>query len=203
MSSESSQLSTKQLSAEEVRKRARQSIEGNEAIRRELQRALGREVARGREDEALRRLIDASGVTKTEVLAKENADLRGQVMFLRNRLEARGGRDYPPCWADESGKVEFLASIDLRPDAIVVAPAWPAKREADAKALPGIQELLDGSHTFAEFQSRVSGVFDWSRKQDPQCRHYVQLRSNISDAVQSDRARLMVENYFYKVELRR
>jgi hypothetical protein len=195
--------SSKQLNAEEVRQRVRQSIESAEAMRRELQRALGKTIPRGQEHDVLRRMVDASGATKSDLLAKENSDLRGQVMFLRNRLEARGGRDYPPCWADESGKVEFLASIELRSDAIVVTPAWPAKREADANALPGMQELVAGPHTFAGFQSRVTRVFDWSRKQDPQCRHYVQLRSNITDAVQSDRARLMVENYFYKVELRR
>jgi predicted Rdx family selenoprotein len=193
----------KQLSAEEVRQRARQAIEFAEAMRRELQRALGKDIAPGQEAETVRRLTETSGMTKTDLLAKENSDLRGQVMFLRKRLEARGGRDYPPCWADESGKVEFLASIELRPDAIVVMPAWNARRAADAKALPGLQELLDGPHTLSGFQGRVMGVFDWSRKQDPQCRHYVQLKSNITDAVQSDRARLIVENYFYKVELRR
>ena len=63
--------------------------------------------------------------------------------------------------------------------------------------------VLDGAHSYQDFVSKIQGVFNWSRKQDPECRHYVLLRSSISDAVQSDRARLMVENYFYKVEARR
>jgi hypothetical protein len=136
-------------------------------------------------------------------IKKENSDLRGQVAFLKRRLDARGGRDYPPCWADESGKVEFLFAIELKDDAVVVTPAWPTKRDADAKALPDIQRVLEAPFSLVQFPERVLGVFNWSKKQDPECRHYVQLRSTISDAVRSDRARLMVENYFYKVELRR
>ncbi len=193
----------KDLTPDELRARARESIERAETVRRELERAVGKKIPAGADIEVLRQVLQASDPKRTTALGKENADLRGQVMFLRNRLEARGGRDYPPCWADESGKVEFLVAIDLRPDAITVTPAWPAKREADAQALPGLQGLLAGPHTFSGFQSQVSGVFDWSRKQDPQCRHYVLLRSSIPDAVQSDRARLMVEGYFYKVEARR
>ena len=49
----------------------------------------------------------------------------------------------------------------------------------------------------------MQGVFDWSRSQKPECRHYVALRSTIADAVQSDRARLMVERFFYKSEVPR
>lgn len=115
----------------------------------------------------------------------------------------KGTGQYPPCWADESGKVEFLFAIELRSDSVVVTPAWPARREADAKALPEISTVLAEAHSYSNFVSVIKGVFNWSKAQDPECRHYVQLKSSIPDAVQSDRARLMVENYFYKVEARR
>lgn len=82
-------------------------------------------------------------------------------------------------------------------------PAWPPGREAAARALPGIADVLAGPHSNQTFISRIQGIFNWSKSQDPECRHYVQLKSSISDAVQSDRARLMVENYFYKAEVRR
>jgi hypothetical protein len=36
-----------------------------------------------------------------------------------------------------------------------------------------------------------------------ECKYYVRLASLIQDAVTSDRRRLMVENLFYKVEVRR
>ena len=69
--------------------------------------------------------------------------------------------------------------------------------------MPGIGELLVGPHSNQDFLSRIQGIFNWSRHQDPECRHYVQIKSAIADAVQSDRARLMVENFFYKTEVRR
>lgn len=181
------------------------------AFKREVKDKLNRNMQPGEGPKAAQDVVDAAAsygrFAKTglnpEQARKENAGLRGQVAFLRNRLDARGGRDYPPCWADEAGKVEFLFAIELRPDAVVIAKAWPSTREADAMALPGVAEALAQSHAFNAFRAAVQPVFSWSKKQDPECRHYVQLRSTISDAVQSDRARLMVENYFYKVELRR
>jgi hypothetical protein len=136
-------------------------------------------------------------------LRRDNADLRGQVAFLNGRLNARGGLDFPPCWADAQGKVEFLFAIELRPDQVVVTPAWPARRDADARALPGLAAVLGTPMTLAGFPSRMKPLQDWSRRHDPECRHYVQLRSTIADAVRSDRARLMVEDVFYKVEARR
>jgi hypothetical protein len=136
-------------------------------------------------------------------LRRDNADLRGQVAFLNGRLNARGGLDFPPCWADADGKVEFLFAIELRPDAVIVTPAWPARRDADAKALPGLDAVLGTPMPMADFPARMRALRDWSHRHDPECRHYVQLRSTIADAVRSDRARLMVEDVFYKVEARR
>lgn len=189
----------------------RQAIATTKALRAELKSKLGLEPNALTERQTVVDIVDAAksfgemtqgGVTPGG-LRKENSDLRGQVAFLKKRLDARGGRDYPPCWADESGKVEFLYAIELRADSVVVMPAWPAKREADAKALPGLSATLAEPHQYSKFVSAIEGVFSWSKAQDPECRHYVQLKSLIPDAVQSDRARLMVENYFYKVEVRR
>lgn len=180
-------------------------------LKRQLKAELGRELVPGQEGQTVREVVKAArsygDLTKSGTnplaIGKENSDLRGQVAFLKNRLDARGGRDYPPCWADESGKVEFLFAIELHSDSIAVLPAWPARRQADAQLLPGITEILAGPLTHPTFAERMRGILDWSKRQDPQCRHYVQLKSAIPDAVRSDRARLMVENHFYKVEARR
>lgn len=188
-----------------------QAIATTKALRAEVKSKLGLEPNPMTEGQTVVDIVDAAknfgemtqGGVNAGGLRKENSDLRGQVAFLKRRLDARGGRDYPPCWADESGKVEFLYAIELRSDSVVVTPAWPAKRETDAKALPGLSTTLAEPHTYSNFVSSIRGVFNWSKAQDPECRHYVQLKSSIPDAVQSDRARLMVENYFYKVEARR
>jgi hypothetical protein len=192
-------------------KRAKDSISTAQAVRTAFEQQMGVKLKPGDEAAAIAKAVaaarsygelakDGASIASTK---KENSDLRGQVAFLKNRLDARGGRDYPPCWADENGKVEFLFTVTLSGDAVAVSPAWPARREADAKALPGVTDASSAGHTYSGFKQAVKGVFDWSNRQDPQCRHYVQLRSLVSDAVQSDRARLMVEDFFYKVEARR
>jgi hypothetical protein len=177
----------------------------------ELKRKLNKDLSPESEIQAMKDAISAAekyaelsrnGVS-ADVVKKENSDLRGQVAFLKNRLDARGGRDYPPCWADEDGKVEFLFSIELGQDLVTVTPAWPSRRDAVARDLPGVKAAIEGPRSYQQFLAAVQPILNWSKKQDPECRHYVQLKSSISDAVQSDRARLMVENYFYKVEARR
>ncbi len=191
--------------------KVRQAIAATGELKKQLKAQLGKDLPPGQEARTVHEVVTAAkdygDLAKTGVdpakIKRENSDLRGQVAFLKNRLDARGGRDYPPCWADEEGKVEFLFAVELKPDMVVVAPAWPQRREAAARALPGLAEVLAGPHSSTDFVSRIQGIFNWSKAQDPECRHFVQLRSSIADAVQSDRARLMVENYFYKTEARR
>lgn len=137
------------------------------------------------------------------VVKKENVDLKGQVQYLKNRLDAKGGMDFPPCWADEkTGKVQMLLTLELREGDLSIQKAWPEIREADAMALPGMQQVLANPvSSYEEFLRSVKPISDMSRTLS--CRHYVRLKSSISDAVQSDRRRLMIEDYFYKLEVRR
>jgi hypothetical protein len=189
----------------------KQAIATTKKLRDEMKKQFGMEPRPADEGQVVTNIVSAAarygelskGGTNVSALQKENSGLRGQVAFLKKRLDARGGRDYPPCWADETGKVEFLFAIELKADSVVISPAWPARRDADAKALPGITEAMSEAHTYSRFPSAIQGIFNWSKSRDPECRHYVQLKSSIADAVQSDRARLMIENYFYKVEARR
>jgi hypothetical protein len=188
-----------------------QAITATSELKKQLKNQLNKELVPGQEARTVQEVVSAAksfgeiakGGVAPETIKQENSDLRGQVAFLKNRLDARGGRDFPPCWADDSGKVEFLYSIETKPDSVAVVPAWPLRREAAALALPGMAGVLSGIHSNRSFVMSIQGVYNWSKQQDPECRHYVQLKSSISDAVQSDRARLMVENYFYKVEARR
>lgn len=199
------------MARKETLEKIKRAITATGALNTQLKAQLNKDLIPGQESQTVRDVVAAAKgyaeLAKTgvnpEQVKKESADLRGQVAFLKNRLDARGGRDYPPCWADETGKVEFLFAVEVKPDSVVVNPAWPPRREAAARALPGIDDILAGPHSNQTFISRIQGIFNWTESQDPKCRHYVQLKSSIPDAVQSDRARLMVEGYFYKSEVRR
>jgi hypothetical protein len=189
----------------------RHAIKTSETLKTQLRKSMSKELTPGREEQEIGDVVNAasdfakltSNGTHPGTIARENSDLRGQVAFLKHRLDARGGRDFPPCWADETGKVEFLFALETKSDSVTITQSWPERRAASARALPGISEALNGPHTHRDFPARVQALFNWSKTQDPECRHYVQLKSSIADAVQSDRARLMIENYFYKVEARR
>jgi myosin heavy subunit len=136
------------------------------------------------------------------VVKKENSDLKGQIQYLKRRLEVRGGLDFPPCWADQNGKVQMLLALDLRDDELTVSKDWPASREEDAWALPNMKAVMEKPITsYDEFVRAVKPISDLSRTQN--CRHYVKLRNSIEVAVLSDRRRLMIEDYFYKLEVRR
>lgn len=138
-----------------------------------------------------------------QVLRKDNADLRGQIAFLQKKLDAKGGMDFPPCWADEkTGKIQMLFTLVLKDNELTVAPAWPAERSEDAKAMPNMDQLISRpDSSYGSFMAAVQPIYDMSRAQ--QCRHYVRLASTINDAVLSDRRRLLIENVFYKFEVRR
>lgn len=180
-------------------------------LRVALKKQLDQDLMPGKEAQTIDSIVAAAKAqadsakkgTNLETAMKENSDLRGQVAFFKRRLEARGGRDYPPCWATESGSPEYLFSIELTPTGVQVKPSWPASREADAKALPGMDDALQSLVPMVAFVRNVQGIFNASKTADPQCRHYVYLKSSIVEAAASDRARLTVENYFYKNELRR
>lgn len=187
------------------------AIKTAQLLKSSLEKQLGKSLIPGEEAKTIEAVVAAAHSQAEQAKSggdlngarKENADLRGQVAFFKRRLEARGGRDYPPCWASEAGSPEYLFSVELMPTGVVVKPSWPAHRENDAKALPGIEAALQSPVLLETFVKNVQGIFAASKAADPQCRHYVYLRSTISEATASDRARLTVENYFYKNELRR
>ncbi|SAL00108.1 hypothetical protein AWB81_05842 [Caballeronia arationis] len=183
------------------------------SLREEVQKALHKELNRtyviGQEASLAAELVSArkqlaaqQQIPNVERVAKENADLRGQVVFLKAKLDARGGRDYPPCWADEkTGKVEFLFSIEIAPDGLHIKPSWPEWRAQDAAALPGIDKLTESSPlSLPEFNTRMQGIDRLSKAKE--CRYYVYIKNRVTDLESFNRSRYSIENFFYKLELR-
>jgi len=141
-------------------------------------------------------------VAGPNALAAENSDLRGQVAFLKGKLEAHGGRDYPPCWAEEStGRVEYLFAIEILPEGLKISRSWPAKRQANAEALPQIEKLtVARPHPLAEFNALMQGIDRVSKEKN--CRHYVTIKNRVNDLELFNRYRYGIENFFYKFEVR-
>ena len=136
-------------------------------------------------------------------LKRENSDLKGQIAFLQHKLDARGGIDFPPCWADPvSGKIQMLLFVELNDSGLVSTPDWPESRQQDALALPSIQAVLSKkTYGYGEFLQAVKPIFDLSKAKG--CRFYVRMKNNVTTGIESDRKRRSIENLFYKQEMRR
>jgi uncharacterized membrane-anchored protein YhcB (DUF1043 family) len=204
-------LPTERTTRRDVSVEALAAVDLKEQVTQQLEKQLGESYVAGQEDKLAKELVAARKAMKIVAgtsgdivnVSKENADLRGQVAFLRARLDARGGRDYPPCWADEqTGKVEFLFTVEITPAGLTVASAWPTRRQSDAMALPGVARFNKPvSLSLPDFSSAMEGIERVSRERS--CRHYVYVRNEVTDLASFNRARYAIENFFYKLELRR
>ncbi|OOF49541.1 hypothetical protein BKK52_03240 [Rodentibacter trehalosifermentans] len=131
---------------------------------------------------------------------KENINLQGQVAYLRKRLEAQGGRDLPPCWANAEGAVEYLFKMDIFSSGIKITPIWESHRAEDAKQIPNIEKLSNKILTRAYFQQLTSPIRTLT--DEMQCRHYVKIKNHVSDLRTFNNYRYAIEHVFYKLELR-
>ncbi len=202
----------KLLSPEETRAEVRQSIQMKVAVERALRDSGAKPLQIGKEAETVAGMVRAAQTLRglagsdkgVESVLKENADLRGQMANMRNRFNGVGrGLDHPPCWADEAGNIEYLFKIELRQGLVVVSPEWPERRRIDAEKLPGISQLTAGPMSHERFRAASQPILEISKRQNPECRHFVKIDNTIETRREADQARWMVENFFYKREVGR
>lgn len=199
------------LDNKQVAERVKQAIATTNELHSQVKEKLDHNIKRGDEPGVVRDLVktaknfeDFNGNKKSyEMIKTENADLRGQLLYASRQLNAKGGLDHAPCWADEQGKIEFLFNVETRPGGFVVSKGWLPHREQAARALPGIDQAISDSNVSpTTFASNMQPILNWSKKQDPECRHFVHLATTISDADARDSARKQVEGFFYKLEVK-
>jgi hypothetical protein len=129
---------------------------------------------------------------------RENRELRGQVAYLSRR--AGTGMDHPPCWADEHGRPEYAYEARIHTHHVDLIAVWPPHRAVDARSTPGMLDAPGTGLGYAEFSRRALPVFQWSRAQDPQCRHFVRIVDRVEGGKEPFKHGLLtVERYFYKL----
>ncbi|MCL2644429.1 MAG: hypothetical protein FWD51_03110 [Betaproteobacteria bacterium] len=135
---------------------------------------------------------------------EDTSMLRAQVNFLRARLETHGDRFVPPCWFDNTGKIQYLFTIELRPgrpESVVVESAWPPARETSAQAIPGIKPLLTRKQMpYTTFKERANSIAQHAGKQ---CRYSVQVIDNLRSGMRSERVHQELEPFFHLVDMPR
>lgn len=131
--------------------------------------------------------------------AQKIKDLLGQNRFLLERAGKGFGKQ--PCWV-ANDEIQYLLDVTLELEGVKVSipPKLPEDRIAQMKELPGIDLATREFIPYTELERSFGPILTWTKKQDPECRHYVSIRSNIPQTKLSTRRRLQVEGYFYKNE---
>ena len=162
--------------------------------------AQGKEVLLGEEIQKL--VAEAKAATmEREQLIASNEKLTAQNAYFQRRA----GMDDPPCWlSDKAFRPQYLFAVTILPDqSYVVAPNWPREREEEAYTIPGVKEMVQKKHlSRAEFNRYSTMIMEHSQQRKPQaCRHFVTMTSQVLNRVEGDKARLNLEQFFYKFEI--
>jgi hypothetical protein len=201
-------------SAEETQAEVQKALQVTAAVDRALREAGAKPLPEGKEAETVAGMVRAAQSLRglegsgkgVEDVVKENSNLRGQLAFIRNQLNASAfgrGVEHLPCWTEGDRKIEYLFNIELRPRVAIITPAWPERRREDAAKLPNVSDLTSGPVSFDRFRTAARPILELSKRQDPECRHFVVINNTIESRPEADQARWMVEEFFYKREARK
>ncbi len=125
-------------------------------------------------------------------------DYRAQSINLTRRLR-EAGQGYPPCWADEEGNPQYIYTVQLLGDSLVVRPNWPNSREGDLEEVDGASTLAGRKVSRGRFAELAGPVLEWSKRQDPECRHFVVIEDSERTTKEEFKDELLlVERFFYK-----
>lgn len=125
-------------------------------------------------------------------------DAKAQNVSMSRRLK-RAGLGFPPCWADEEGKPEYLFIVELQGDLLQVVEDWPVHRQGNVESVSGATELANRRVSRRAFVKGAAPILRWSKEQTPECRHFVVIRdSDETTKAEFKSGMLLVENYFYK-----
>jgi len=149
----------------------------------------------------IQKLLDAGKDATTQ-----EANLRGQIANLNARLKATPGKGgtLPPCWADElTGKEEFIFDVAITPTGLIVHNSAPDHRLDEERNLPIADVEFDKEVSFASFVKTTQPLFNWSHKQDPECRFFVRRLDHTGPSQKESYKNGMkaIEAHFYKANV--
>ncbi|MEJ2269503.1 MAG: hypothetical protein P8Y04_07005 [Desulfobulbaceae bacterium] len=128
-------------------------------------------------------------------------------------LRRRCGNDWPACWSDSEGRQEFIYAVTLNENDLTVEGIWPSHRNDDIEFIPNAKALPSNSMSLSDFGKNAEPILNWSKEKDEpilnwskekECRHYVKIIDNTAPTskVKYKRMKKIVEDYFYKFDVR-
>jgi hypothetical protein len=131
--------------------------------------------------------------------------LNGRLMNAQQQLASSGrGTEKPACWADQTGKPEYIFDIALKSRSIVVRDNALPNRRTEEAALP-IDKIAFGADVGQdEFRMQTRALFDWSEKE--KCRFFVRvfdLTAVYEKDIYKRQLRTVGEHFYYYEDLSR
>jgi hypothetical protein len=155
------------------------------------------------------KLGEGMGITDPKELGekiKELADQSQKIKGLLGQNEylvARAGKGFgiQPCWV-YNGRTQNLFNVVLELDGVKVStpPNLPSYRLKQLQELPSIDLATRDFIPYRELERSFGPILALTKKQEPECRHYVSIQSNILQTKLSTPKRLQVTGYFYPDE---
>lgn len=140
-----------------------------------------------------------------EKLQEENRRLRDKARDTRAQLArvqqtcGPEGHGPPPCWVSSTtGEIEYAFEMTIHEEGIEARPIWPEHRRDDAQRIPGMADFPTSRLSLQEFRRHAAPILAWSRRQDPECRHYVRIYDEAVTKEAFKQQLLGIEGYFYK-----
>jgi len=164
---------------------------------RELVRKASRNIGRR---EKIDKLTERLEETQSVLDSTEStlSDYKAQITNVTQRLK-EAGQGYPPCWADEDGSPQYIYTVRLLGDSLGVRPKWPPDRKEEVEAVNGARELANRRVSRSTFAKLARPILEWSKRQDPECRHFVIIKDTKNTTKNEFKDELLlVEGFFYK-----
>lgn len=170
------------------------------ALKSEIEKQLKKPIDPGSEYDLASSCVSA--ISSIDESAKLATNLRGQLSYVMRQLEQSKnpkGFGLPPCWLDEAGKTQKLFDIEIADSGLIVSPGWPPDRAGDALKLPAAQEMTSvmSSVAIAKFRPDAEKILQWSKVQDPECRHYASVVVSATKVDAAVYGKNAVYDYFY------
>lgn len=138
-------------------------------------------------------------LARQQEIQAQKHELETRIKTLHSRTTG-SGLDHLPCWIDpESGEIEYLYRITILDDRLKIEAAWPTSRNSSPGKSPALRMLANRTVSAREFNRLAGPILAWSRRQKPQCRHFVRIHDHDSTTKSVFKKQLrLIETFFYK-----
>ena len=130
---------------------------------------------------------------ETTALAAKMRERERLIAQLRQPPKAHG-MEPGNCW----NRKEYLYGITIEGNDFVVTRKWPSSRDAEVRRTPALKWIEKERMNRGQFKAMGRRVYEYSLKQNPSCRYFVDIDLANSHAPNTLEQILFIERFFFK-----